>query len=161
MCAKKNILRIIRAFINLMSAHSYKLTIYCIQSTHSAEGWGQSGAACSSVPSSKIKNIRFSMTQTGSESEATQICMDARALLPSRERKKLSRHVHWNKRPPHVRFRWMKKWKNGAGIWAVRVTLKCSQQKCSGIITLHSGNIRRRLMAVISCSNLCSNIKKT
>lgn len=101
-CAKKNILRIIRAFINLMSAHSYKLTIYCIQSTHSAEGWGQSGAACSSVPSSKIKNIRFSMTQTGSESEATQICMDARALLPSRERKKLSRHVHRNKRPPHV-----------------------------------------------------------
>lgn len=41
MCAKKNILRIIRAFINLMSAHSYKLTIYCIQSTHSARVWGR------------------------------------------------------------------------------------------------------------------------
>lgn len=46
-------------------------------------------------------------------------------------------------------------------VWTARVTLKCSQQKCSGIITPRFGNIRRRLMAVISCSNLCSNIKKT
>lgn len=115
MCAKKNILRIIRAFINLMSAHSYKLTIYCIQSTHSARVWGRTEQHVRVCHHPKLKTFVSAWHKRDPKVKQLRFAWMLELCFRRAQKKKscLVMFTEINVHP--MCFRWMKKWERSAG----------------------------------------------